>query len=211
MHITASDQTRIPPFAHAWQRNKPLQSDAKKRARGKIHITAPDQRRDSLCGNPFAKQLVTSIAKLYFFKATYTSHRVTHDVREICCLRKSLDVCVFLSLRVRHHAWVNRDVRCVSACQARCACVSLSASESPCASVSACHSRCACFSCLLVSLAVCVECWLRARHHVRVLCLGFHHDVNVFGGNGQEISASVLVILRARFCHLHELADHVFV
>ena len=31
---------------------------------------------------------------------------------------------------------------------------------------------------------------------MRVLCLNVHHDVSVFGGNGKEISASVLVILR---------------
>ena len=63
--------------------------------------------------------------------------------------------------------------------------------------VSACQSRCACFCCLLVLRVVC---WLRAGHHVRVLCLGVHHDVNVFGGKGKEISASVLVILREHKC-----------
>ena len=88
-------------------------------------------------------------------------------------------MCV-LYLRVRHDAWVNRDVRFVSACQSRCACVPLSASESRCAAVSACHSRCACFCCLLVSPAVGVVCWLRARHHVRVLCLRVNHDVRLF-------------------------------
>ena len=46
----------------------------------------------------------------------------------------------------------------------------------------------------------CVICWLRARHHVRVLCLGVHHDVNVFGVKGKEISASVLVIFREHKC-----------
>ena len=51
-----------------------------------------------------------------------------------------------------------------------------------------------------MSPAVCVVCWLRARHHVRVLCLGVHHYVNVFGGVGKEISASVLVILREHKC-----------
>ena len=51
-----------------------------------------------------------------------------------------------------------------------------------------------------MSPAVCVVCWLRARHHVRVLCLGVHHDVSVFGGKGKEISASVLVILREHKC-----------
>ena len=35
---------------------------------------------------------------------------------------------------------------------------------------------------------------------MRVLCLGAHHDVNVFGGHGKEISASVLVILREHTC-----------
>ena len=43
---------------------------------------------------------------------------------------------------------------------------------------------------------MCVVCWLRARDHVRGLCLGVRHDVGVFGGKGKEISASVLVILR---------------
>ena len=74
----------------------------------------------------------------------------------------------------------------VSACQSRCACVSLSASESRCASVSACRSRCVCFCCLLVSPAVCVVCWLRARHHVRVLCLVVHHDVIFFWWQGER-------------------------
>ena len=148
-------------------------------------MTASDQTRNSPCGNQFAKQFVTSIAQHHMFKARYTSSRVTHSVREFCCLRKSRDVC---------------------AC-ALCLCVSvqmrvclLSASESRCASVSACQSRSACFFCLLVSTAVCVVCWLRARHHVRVLCLSVHHDLNVFGGKGKEIRASVLVILREHKC-----------
>ena len=43
-------------------------------------------------------------------------------------------------------------------------------------------------------------CHVLAVHHVRVLCLGVHHDVIVFGGKGKEISASVLVILREHKC-----------
>ena len=46
-------------------------------------------------------------------KASYASQRVTHDVRQFCCLRKSRDVCV-LYLRVRHDAWVSRDVCALS-------------------------------------------------------------------------------------------------
>ena len=64
--------------------------------------------------------------------------------------------------------------------------------------VSVCVSITMCVLLLSVgeSCCVCVVCWLRARHHVRVLCLGVHHDVSVFGGKGKAISASVLVILR---------------
>ena len=47
---------------------------------------------------------------------------------------------------------------------------------------------------------MCVVRWPRARHHVRVLCLGVLRDVSVFGCNGKEISASVLVILREHKC-----------
>ena len=101
-------------------------------------------------------------------------------------------MCV-LFLRVRHDAWVSRDVCALSLRVSPDARVFLlSASESRCASVSVCQSRCACCCCLLVSPAVCVVCCLWARHHVRVLCLGVHRDVSVFGGNGKEISASVL-------------------
>ena len=166
IHITASDQTRISTCAcQAAEQTAPIRRE--KRTRSKIHMTASDQRRKSPCKNPFTKQLVTSMA--------------CHDVRDFCCLRKSRDVCVCFCLCVSvTDAWVNRDVRFVSACQSRCACVPLSASESRCAAVSACHSRCACFCCLLVSRAVGVVCWLRARHHVRVLCLRVNHDVRLF-------------------------------
>ena len=37
-------------------------------------MTASDQRRNSPCGNPFAKQFVTSIAQLHLFKATPLGH-----------------------------------------------------------------------------------------------------------------------------------------
>ena len=50
------------------------------------------------------------------------------------------------------------------------------------------------------SCCVCAVCWLRARYRMRVLCLGAHHDVNVLGGHGKAISASVLVILREHTC-----------
>ena len=104
-------------------------------------------------------------------------------------------VCV-LYLRVRHDAWVSRDVCALSLRVSPDArvfyCLGVSHDVRQCLR---CQSRCACFCCLRVSLAVCAVCWLRARYRVRVLCLGAHHDVNVFGGQGKEISASVLDIV----------------
>ena len=167
-------------------------------------MTASNQTRNSPCGNPFAQHFVTSIAQHHLCQSEVhiiACHPQCAPIllsaeEQVMCVR----VCV-LYLRVRHDAWVSRDVCALSlrvSPDARVSyCLRVSHDVRQCLCV---ESRCACCCCLLVSPAVCVVCCLWARHHVRVLCLGVHRDVSVFGGNGKEISASVLVILREHKC-----------
>ena len=78
-------------------------------------------------------------------------------------------MCV-LYLRVRHDAWACGDACALSLCVSFTMCVNLRVSPVVCVCymLSACQSRCARFFGLRESPAVCVVCWLQAKHHVRV-------------------------------------------
>ena len=73
-----------------------------------------------------------------------------------------------------------------------------------CFMLSACQSRCARFFGLRESPAVCVVCWLRAKHHVRV-CVSVSIKMCMFlAAREQEIGATVFEILREHKCQPYE-------
>ena len=155
------------------------------RVQSEIHMSASDQTRNSPCGNPFAKQFVTSIAQHHLCQSGVSPTMCANFVvcgRAVMCVR----VC-FVSA-CQHDAWVSRDV---------CA---LSLRVSPDARVFYCLrvSHDVCVS-VFVSITMCMfllsageSCWVCCvlaageASCACFVCLGVHHDLSVFGGKGKE-------------------------